>query len=58
VKPKVNVRVTFSSTQYKKLTDELYDDSPWTREEIQSVAWQTTERSDWPDGADNAPETR
>ena len=32
--------------QYEKLTESLYDDSPWTREELQSVAWQATERSD------------
>jgi alpha-D-ribose 1-methylphosphonate 5-phosphate C-P lyase len=31
--------------QYKKLTEGLYDDSPWTREELQSVAWQTADRS-------------
>jgi len=30
--------------QYKRLTEELYDDSPWTREELQSSAWQTVER--------------
>jgi hypothetical protein len=33
--------------QYKKLTGELYDDSPWTREELESVAGQTAERSGW-----------
>jgi hypothetical protein len=31
--------------QYRKLTEELYDDSPWTRDELESVAWQTAERS-------------
>ena len=31
--------------QYKKLTESLYDDSPWTREEIESIAGQTAERT-------------
>ncbi len=45
--------------QYKKLTEELYDDRPWTREELQSVAWQTAERSRLADDDDgDAPETR
>lgn len=43
--------------QYKKLTEDLYDDSPWTREELESVARQTAERSAW-DAQDDAAETR
>jgi hypothetical protein len=38
--------------QYKKLTEEQYDDSPWTREELQAVASQTAERAGW-DGEDD-----
>jgi hypothetical protein len=38
--------------QYKKLTEDLYDDSPWTREELQAVASQTAERAGW-DGEDD-----
>jgi PHD/YefM family antitoxin component YafN of YafNO toxin-antitoxin module len=44
--------------QYKKLTEELYDDSSWNREELQSVARQTADRSDWDGEDDDAPETR
>jgi hypothetical protein len=44
--------------QYKKLTEEVYDDSPWTREELQSIAWQTAERSGLTDEDDDAPGTR
>jgi hypothetical protein len=44
--------------QYKKLTENLYDDSPWTREEIESLARQTAERSGWEAEDDDAAETR
>ena len=43
--------------QYKKLTEELYDDSPWTREELQAAAWQTAERAGWDGEDDDAPVT-
>lgn len=32
--------------EYKRLTEE-YDDSPWTREELQSVAWKLGEQAGW-----------
>jgi len=44
--------------QYKKLTESLYDDSPWTREELQASAWQTAERAGWDAEDDDAAETR
>jgi hypothetical protein len=44
--------------QYKRLTEELYDDSPWTREEIESVARQTANRTGWEVEDDDAAETR
>jgi PHD/YefM family antitoxin component YafN of YafNO toxin-antitoxin module len=31
--------------QYKKLTEGLYDDSPWTREELEASAWRFAERA-------------
>jgi hypothetical protein len=48
--------------EYRKLTADLYDDSPWTREELQAVASATAERAGW-DGerdaiADDVPGTR
>lgn len=33
--------------QYKQLTTAMYDDSPWTREELQAVAWETSEKAGW-----------
>jgi alpha-D-ribose 1-methylphosphonate 5-phosphate C-P lyase len=35
--------------EYKRLKDEEYDDSPWTREEIQAVAWETGKEAGWED---------
>jgi hypothetical protein len=26
--------------EYERLTEEEYDDSPWTREELQALAWE------------------
>jgi alpha-D-ribose 1-methylphosphonate 5-phosphate C-P lyase len=43
--------------QYKKLTEELYDDSPWTREELHAIARQTAERTGWDGENDEAAET-
>lgn len=37
--------------EYERLTEDEYDDSPWTREELQALAWETGERSGW-EGAD------
>jgi hypothetical protein len=35
--------------EYKRLNEEEYDDSPWTREELQALAWETGERAGWED---------
>lgn len=32
--------------EYERLKDE-YDDSPWTREELEALAWETAERAGW-----------
>ena len=37
--------------EYERLTDEEYDDSPWTREELQTMAWEAGKRVGW-DGMD------
>lgn len=42
--------------QYKTLTQELYDDSPWTREELESVARDTAKRTAWDADDDDAAE--
>lgn len=41
--------------EYERLKADDYDDSPWTREELQTLAWDVAERSDW-DEYDDDPE--
>jgi hypothetical protein len=44
--------------EYKRLTEDEYDDSPWTREEIQALAWEAGKHAGWEDmdEYDDAPE--
>ncbi len=44
--------------EYKRLKEDEYDDSPWTREEIQALAWEAGEHADWDemDEYDDTPE--
>ncbi len=39
--------VLLRTDEYKRLKEEEYDDSAWTREELEAVAWQTAEKTDW-----------
>jgi hypothetical protein len=39
--------------EYKQLTTAMYDDSPWTREELAAVAAATAERAGWDTVADD-----
>ena len=41
--------------EYERLKQEEYDDSPWTREELQALAWEAAERDGWEE-CDDAPE--
>jgi hypothetical protein len=41
--------------EYERLQEE-YDDSPWTREELQALAWERVKHEDW-DEYDDMPET-
>ena len=43
---------------YERLKDDDYDDSPWTREELEGLAWELGERAGWGkmDEYDEAPE--
>jgi hypothetical protein len=41
--------------EYERLLEEEYDDSPWTREELQALAWERLQHEDW-DEYDNLPE--
>ena len=40
--------------EYERLKHE-YDDSPWTREELQALAWERVKHEDW-DEYDDLPE--
>ena len=41
--------------EYERLKDDEYDDSPWTREELQALAWERVKDEDW-DEYDDRPE--
>ena len=47
--------VLLRADEYERLTDEAYDDSPWTREELEALAWEAGERDGW-DEYDDVPE--
>lgn len=40
---------------YERLTQLDYDDSPWTREELEALAWERVKHEDW-DEYDDLPE--
>ena len=35
--------------EYERLTEEKYDDSPWTREELEALAWEAGKDTGWED---------
>ena len=41
--------------EYERLKEDRYDDSPWTREELQALAWERVKHEDW-DEYDEQPE--
>ena len=41
--------------EYERLKDEEYDDSPWTRQELEALAWERVKHEDW-DEYDDLPE--
>ena len=41
--------------EYERLKDQEYDDSAWTREELEALAWESVKR-EAPDEYDNLPE--
>ena len=41
--------------EYERLKESEYDDSPWTREELQALAWERVKHEDW-DEYDDLPE--
>ena len=44
--------------EYERLKGGEYDDSPWTREELQALAWDAAQHTGWEetDDDDDAPE--
>ena len=41
--------------EYERLKEDEYDDSPWTREELEALVWQRVKHEDW-DEYDHLPE--
>jgi len=41
--------------EYQRLKEDEYDDSPWTREELQALAWERVKHENW-DEYDELPE--
>jgi hypothetical protein len=41
--------------EYERLMEDEYDDNPWTREELQALAWERVQHEDW-DEYDDLPE--
>lgn len=35
--------------EYQRLKDGEYDDSPWTKEELQALAWEAGKQAGWED---------
>ncbi len=35
--------------EYERLTEDEYDDSPWTREELEALAWEAGKHAGWED---------
>jgi hypothetical protein len=44
--------------EYERLKEDEYDDSPWTKEELQALAWEAGKEVGWEDmdEYDDAPE--
>jgi PHD/YefM family antitoxin component YafN of YafNO toxin-antitoxin module len=40
--------------EYERLKEGEYDDSPWTREELQALAWEVAEQTGWEEYEDAA----
>jgi hypothetical protein len=47
--------VLLRADEYERLREAEYDDSPWTREELQALSWEAAENAGW-DEYDGAAE--
>jgi hypothetical protein len=41
--------ILVSVEEYQRLKEDAYDDSPWTREELQALAWEAGKHANWED---------
>ena len=41
--------VLLRADEYERLKDDEYDDSPWTKEELQALAWEAGKQAGWED---------
>lgn len=50
--------VLLPADEYERLKDDEYDDTPWTKEELQALAWRAGKHLGWEDmdEYDDAPE--
>jgi len=56
VNPKTNETfILLPVGEYERLKEQQYDDSSWQRDELQAMAWEVAERTDW-DEYDDASE--
>jgi hypothetical protein len=57
VNPRTNETfVLLRAEEYERLKEGEYDDSPWTREELQALAWERIKHEEW-DEYDDLPES-
>jgi hypothetical protein len=55
VNPRTNETfVLLRADEYERLKEHGYDDSPWTRDELEAVAWQTVDPTEWEEYDDAA----
>lgn len=48
VNPQTNEAFVFLPVdEYARLKNQEYDDSPWTRQELEAAAWEVGDRTDW-----------
>jgi PHD/YefM family antitoxin component YafN of YafNO toxin-antitoxin module len=41
--------VLLSVGEYERLRQAIYDDSPWTKDELQALAWEAGKQAGWDD---------
>jgi PHD/YefM family antitoxin component YafN of YafNO toxin-antitoxin module len=41
--------VLLHADEYRRLKDDEYDDTPWTRQELEALAWEAGKRAGWDD---------